>query len=610
MTGLLARPRTWVVVAAAGVLAAVPPLWDDGYYQNMLIMIFLMAVMASGWNIIGGYTGYMSLGQSVFLGVGAYATAIAANGWAISPFLAAPVGGLAAGTLAALIGLVTGRTRGHAFVMVTFAILDLFGIIALNWTAVTHGNDGMLLPLPDWDLAYANWPFYYGLLGLLALTLLLSWGIRSSRFGVGLLAIREDEDKAASIGVNAPVYKLLAFIASSVPIGIAGGIYGYYLSFLDSRAMFSIVTSVMLVLAALLGGAGTLWGPVLGAFLIEPLSQLTNQQFTGPTAGAWRLVLFGGILVVVVLFLPHGVIQAGRRLLRARRASGTAAAVGRRLATRTVTAESVPRWLVRDQDAVVPAGAVLEISGLRKRFGGLTVLDGLDLTVEHGSITGLIGPNGSGKTTVFNVVDGGMRADGGEIRFDGVRIDRLSRWDRSHRGIGRTYQITRVFPALTALQNVVAGARGFSFAGLAAPAMTGAQAARGAELLDLAGLADYRDLPAGELSYGQQKLVELAQVLMLQPRLVLLDEPAGGINPTQLEQLGGLIRELNRAGTTFLVVEHNMPFVLGLCDSVRVLANGTCIASGPPDEVRRDPAVLEAYLGEDLSLEHTTGTAR
>jgi branched-chain amino acid transport system permease protein len=572
--------------------------------QNLLIMTFLLAIMASGWNIMGGYTGYVSLGQSVFLGLGAYTTAIASDQLSISPFLAAPLGGVAAGLLAAILGLLTARVRGTVFIIVTFGILGLLGIVALNWTAVTNGSHGMVLPIPRWNLDYANWPFYYSLLGLLCVTVLLSWGIRASRFGVGLLAIRDDEEKAAGIGINTPLYKLVGFVASSVPIGVAGGIYGYYLTFLDPRAMFSIVTSITLVLAALLGGAGTLWGPVLGAFLLEPLAQFTNQQFTGPDAGAWRLVLFGGLLLAVVLFMPEGILPQTRAWYRRAKAAGTAAAVGQRLTPAARDAASVPSWLVRERAGpaeVSRAGEpVLEISGVGKRFGGLTVLDGCEFTVEAGSITGLIGPNGSGKTTVFNLIDGGMRCDAGQIRFEGRRIDTKARWKRSHLGIARTYQLTRLFPRLTALENVVAGVRDFSVSGLAAPAITGAEAKKGSDLLDLVGLGQYRDQSTGGLSYGQQKLVELAQVLMLRPRLILLDEPAGGINPTQIEQIAGLIRELNRAGTTFLVVEHNLPFVTELCDSVRVLAGGRCVATGRPDEVQRDPVVREAYLGADI----------
>jgi len=573
--------KALLALGAVVLAAAVPPLVADSYYQNMLIMTFLLAIMASGWNIMGGYVGYISLGQSAFLGLGAYTTAIIANDLGVSPFLMAPVGGVAAGLLAALLGLVTARCRGTVFIIVTFALLALLGIVALNWTSLTNGSHGLVMDIPTWDPAYANWPFYYVLLGLLALTVLMSWGIRRSRFGIGLLAIRDDEEKAAGLGVNTARYKLIAFVASSVPIGIAGGIYGYYLSFLDPKAMFTIVTSITLVLAALLGGAGTVWGPVLGALLVEPFSQWTNLQFTGPDAGAWRLVLFGGALLLVVLLLPKGILpEIKRRLVR----TPATAAVGKRLEHLPVRTGA--RSTVTDEP-------LLEVAELHKSFGGLRVLDGCSVVVRRGSITGLIGPNGSGKTTVFNLIDGGMRPGSGTISFRGERIDNLARWTRTHRGIGRTYQLTRLFPRLTVLENVLAGAH---------------RPERGLELLDLIGLADYREQLAGGLSYGQQKLVELAQVLMPDPQLVLLDEPAGGINPTQIEQLAGLIRELNQSGTTFLIVEHNMPLVLSLCDSVHVLAGGSRIASGTPQEIQQNPLVLDAYLGADFAALHRTGS--
>jgi branched-chain amino acid transport system permease protein len=218
-------------------------------------------------------------------------------------------------------------------------------------------------------------------------------------------------------------------------------------------------------------------------------------------------------------------------------------------------------------------------------------------------MTALIGPNGSGKTTVFNLIDGTMTPHAGEVWFEGERIDRLPPWRRAHRGLGRTFQITRLFREMTVLENVVAPLRSFSFRQLALGAVSGAEAARAEDLLEFVGMRKFRDQPAWALSYGQQKLVELAQILMLDPKLIMLDEPAGGINPTLVERIGETIRELNSQGKTFLIVEHNMPFVLGLCRPVLVLARGKTISEGSPEEVQRDPRVLDAYLGEDFRLE-------
>ena len=233
------------------------------------------------------------------------------------------------------------------------------------------------------------------------------------------------------------------------------------------------------------------------------------------------------------------------------------------------------------------------------RFGGVHAVDACSFAVPAGSITALIGPNGSGKTTLFNLVTGAMPLGGGEIWFDGTRIDKLPAWDRAHLGLGRTFQTTRLFKSMTVLENVVAPLPTASWGLMAKDAVSGNEAERARELLDFVGLGRFGDQRAGALSYGQQKLVELAQVLMLEPKMILLDEPAGGINPTLLNRMVEIIRDLNRQGITFLVVEHNIPMVLDLCDPVAVLSRGKIIAQGPPSIVRADPAVLEAYLGPE-----------
>lgn len=250
---------------------------------------------------------------------------------------------------------------------------------------------------------------------------------------------------------------------------------------------------------------------------------------------------------------------------------------------------------------------VLDVQDVSKRFGGLLAVDGVSFTVRENEVLGLIGPNGSGKTTVFNLIDGTMRPNRGEVWFDGTRVERMSAWRRSHLGLGRTFQITRLFRHMSVLENVVAPLRSFSWRQLTSDAVTGREAKRAAELLDFVGMADFADRPAGTLSFGQQKLIELAQALMLDPKLILLDEPAGGINPTLIDHIVGRIRELNGQGTTFLIVEHNLPLVTELCDPILVLARGACIASGPAEIIQREPAVLDAYLGEGWVAEERVG---
>jgi ABC-type branched-subunit amino acid transport system ATPase component/ABC-type branched-subunit amino acid transport system permease subunit len=584
----LADPRVLLVLA----LVAYPLIRPyDAYPQVVLLLAFLLATQAVGWNIISGYAGYVSLGHSVFLGLGSYTAGIVGAQTGLNPFLLAPLGGLVAVAAAVLAGSVVLRTRGHAFVIITIALLLATQVIATNWDALTGGSDGITLTLPTWSRDILNLPFYFAFLALMLASIGFSAWIRRTKFGTGLVAIREDEGKAATIGVDTPRYKIAAYGASVFVSGMAGAVYAYFLTFLNPIGAFSILGSVTIVLAALVGGRGTLWGPVIGAFIVQIASELATVYGGGTQS---RVLVFGLALVLVVLFLPAGLLPTVEAWWRRRHP---------REVTYTDHAGALVRreLTVRAREPVASDRPLLEVRGATKRFGGLVAVDGADLRVDAGSITALIGPNGSGKTTLFNLVTGTMRADAGEIWFDGRRIDRLPPWRRGHAGLGRTFQVTRLFKAMTVLENVVAPMPDGRWRHMFAGAVSGHEAERARELLAFVGLERFADQRAGSLSYGQQKLVELAQVLMMEPKLVLLDEPAGGVNPSLVARLAEIVRDLNRQGVTFLVVEHNIPLVLELCDPVVVFERGRPIAAGPPSMIRNDPVVLDAYLGHDWS---------
>ena len=601
MSRLRAIPRQHLVAGVCLLALLLYPVinpWQP-YPQGVMLLGFMLAIQASSWNIISGFAGYISLGHSMFLGLGSYTVAICALAWGVNPLWLMPLGGVTAVVAALLIGSVVLRTSGHAFVIITIAMLLAAQILAVNFKGLTQGSDGITLELPFWSRDYQNIPFYYIFLGLLVLTVLYTAWIRRTKFGTGLIAIREDEGKAASIGVNTTRFKIVGYAASAFFIGVAGGVYAYYLTFLNPVGSFAILGSVVIVLAALTGGKGTLYGPVVGAFIVQLASEAATV-YGG--SSQTRVLLFGAALVAVVLFMPAGLLPTIEARWRKRHPvtvefTDQAGALGRSPATtRERALEDVAQAVADD---LTQGEVLLEVRGASKSFGGLVAVDNASLTVRKGTITGLIGPNGSGKTTLFNLITGGMAADSGEIYLEGQRIDKMPPWQRGHLGLGRTFQVTRLFKDMTVQENVVAPLPDSRWRTMFADAVSGHEAARAGELLDIVGLRRFAGERAGDLSYGQQKLVELAQVLMLEPRLILLDEPAGGVNPSLLGRLTEVIRELNQRGITFLVVEHNIPLVLELCDPVVVFSRGRSIAEGPPGTIREDPVVLDAYLGDD-----------
>jgi branched-chain amino acid transport system ATP-binding protein/branched-chain amino acid transport system permease protein len=618
--------RRTLITLALAALAVFPLVSNDLYYQAMLILTFLLAIGATGWNIMGGYAGYISLGNSAFVGLGAYTTGILAAKDNVSPFLGCLAGGLLCAVAAAVLSLVTRRTRGMYFIIVTFAALQLLGIVATIWSGLTGGSQGLALPIPTWSLTYQNWPFYYPLLALLVLAVAVSAWVRRSKLGLGLFAIQDDEGKAAGLGLATSAYKLIAFVLGGTFLGVAGGIYAYYVTFLNVSAVFDIVTSMLIVLSALLGGRGTLWGPVLGAFIIEPLANLTSTSLGGADAGAIRLLLFGGLLGIVVLFLPRGLLPtvsawkdqkqsrdqeqggpervllplAGDIPLEGAQPSDGQGAAHRPGSLTVARPDAMPARA--GVNASSSDGTVLAVRGLARSFGGLRAVDDVDLTLTQASVTGLLGPNGSGKTTLFNLIDGTVRPSSGRLTLAGRRVDRRGRQARAHAGLARTYQLPRLFPSLTVTENVVLAERRFSLARLLLPRVTAAERARASAVLADLGLAQYADTSPAALSYGQRKLIELAQVLWLDPALVLLDEPAAGISPALSQRLAGIIRQLRADGVGVLLVEHDVAFLASLSDRVYVMANGKIIACGTVAEVSADQAVVDAYLGDQVAL--------
>jgi len=308
------KPRPGLALVAAGFIALLvfPLVQHSQYYQHIMIMTMMAAVLASSWNILGGFTGYTSLGHAAFFGLGGYLVALAHNHFGWHPFISSWFLGLIVLGVALLLGWVSLRTHGSAFVVVTIAMVFIFRLLALNLSGITNGARGLTQPRPGWggvgwSPEFIKVPFHYMMLALLCLTIFVSWRIRQSKFGLGLIAIREDEGKAEAVGIDTMLYKVLAFGISAYFVAVAGGIYSYLFTYIDPQFIFDIFAGVTMVLMALLGGRGTLWGPVLGAFIMQPLGSWVIGEFGGTQI---HLTVFGGILLMVMLFMPQGILPA------------------------------------------------------------------------------------------------------------------------------------------------------------------------------------------------------------------------------------------------------------------------------------------------------------
>ena len=583
------------------ILGLIPvALPDSDYEQSVLIVCFLFAIMASGWNIISVFAGYVSLGHSVFLGIGMYTGSILGQYFNLPTYYFFLVAMLVSVLIAVIIGAVILRTKSHSFVIITIALLLSVQLIFSNWRSFTGGAEGIIFRSPSWVRQLGNMPYYYMFFTIFLLTISLVWFITRSRLGAGFIAIRDDEAKAGSIGINTTQYKIIAYGLSAAPFGLAGAVYAQYLGFVNPIGAFNILLSVYLVLSALVGGKGTMWGPVLGGFIIALANEVATVSSGGISA---RVLIMGIILVATVMFLPQGILTSIKTItMRRRSAKKSVAFIDQASIAEPNTAISIDKIVRPESGQVDKSDVILKVTDIYKSFGGVKAVNGVSLEVKRGSITGLIGPNGSGKTTLFNCITGTYDIERGSVVLNGEEISKLQPWVRAHKGLGRTFQITKLFKSMNVLDNLVAPLEKPSYKKMLANKIQGDEVDRAREVLSFMGLSSFEQSKVGALSFGQQKLIEFAQILMLRPDIVMLDEPASGINPTLIERLSKAIKRLNEAGTTFLIVEHNIPLVLSLCDYVHVLSAGELMVSGTPDKIRNDEAVIEAYLGPDTLL--------
>jgi ABC-type branched-subunit amino acid transport system ATPase component/ABC-type branched-subunit amino acid transport system permease subunit len=586
----------------------IPPL--SGLYEqanpdvNARFFIFLgtsalvLALWAVSYNLMLGYTGMVSFAHAAYYGVGAYTVAYLGQTYRVP----ALVGLLLAPIAAALFGFVTGifalRAVRLYFSLLTLAISQLLYSIAFSWCAIgcDSGIHGIVLPdqLTDYSALY----YFVG--AVVALSLALMFMIVRSPFGSALAAIRENRLRASSIGLNVKAYELAVFTLASLFAGLAGGLFALFQQEAYPEMLYW-TNNAQPVVVALLGGTGAFLGPALGAVIYTALDTAVSKQFP------YQLdIILGAIVLAVVLVVPGGfadlpglIAKLRARVrrgedVRAAEIESTGEAIRSIDVSKAVRAEAI-------ETELAPGGrTMLRLEDLSKAFGGLRAVEGVGLEVLQGDRHAVIGPNGAGKSTLFNLITGRLKPDRGRVVFDGRDITGRPAHVIARAGIGRAFQVTSIFPRLSVRQNLqyaMLAQRGDSRRvwGLADRLYR----EDALELLDAVGLGAYAELPAGQLSHGDQRAIEIAISLALGSKLVLLDEPTAGMSPYETQKAMELVRQLaSERGLTVLFCEHDMQVVFGTARTITVMHLGRVLAQGSPDQVRSNPDVQKVYLGE------------
>ena len=574
-------------LAALAIVAWVLPYRLNVYWISVADTALLFALLAVGLGLVMGIAGQVNLAQVAFFGVGAYGVGILTTAHGFGFWLAALLAMVAAVCAGLVVGLPALRVQSHYLGIVTLGLAVAF----LDWVTnapVTGGDSGLSgIPTPPLFGVGLSSQYLYYYLELIVLAAGLAFGYFVVRTSLGrrMRAMRDDALAAGAAGAEIRVLRMIAFVLASVYGGAAGVLYAGLIHYIAPET-FSIADMFLLLAMVIIGGRQSLWGCVVGAI------GLTVAQQELINLAAYAQLGYGMLVVAVVVFAPTGLagVPSRVRRWRLRRRSGiSAAALG--------SFSGVP--------SSGRTGAVLEVSGLVMRFRGVIALDRVSLRAEPGEILGIVGPNGSGKTTLFNVISGLYRPSGGRVDLDGRVISGSRPWRISHHGVARTFQHLRLFGNLTVLDNVrMAMDRTRSwwswryvFWPVGVWRHERELSRQAGAVLDAFGLAAFAGALPHSLPYGIQRRVEIARAMASAPRLLLLDEPAAGLNGDEQRQLAEIVRAIRASGVTVVLIEHNMGLVMSLCDRVVVLDSGAVIASGVPASVAAQPAVLEAYLG-------------
>ncbi|MGX9854550.1 branched-chain amino acid ABC transporter ATP-binding protein/permease [Limimaricola variabilis] len=586
---------------ALGVLLAalvlVPVAIDDAFVYHIFITICIFAGLSTAWNVVGGFAGQLSLGHAIFYGIGAYVGMILTN-MGISPWIGMFAGAGVAVLAAVIISYPCFRLSGPFFALATIAFLEVFRVLALHFRELTGGATGMMIPLNigwEWMVFRERLPALIIAFGLLLVALAVSWWIRTHKLGFQLVATRERESAARAAGIATVRVRLIAVSVSAALTAMFGTFHAMYLTFIDPGEAFSLAFSIQIAMFALIGGIGTKFGPLLGAVLLVPITEFARGALGAEALGLHGFV-YGLVLVLVVLFLPNGIMGLIGGWFEPQ--SGSERRQAAPIQSDPTPVPAQPRSAEDERPQARPEGGeIMRVSHLDKHFGGLHVTQDVSFSLREGEILGLIGPNGAGKTTLFNMLSGFLRPDGGSVTVrarDGSWQAPSNPADFASIGVGRTFQIVQPFAAMTVEENIMVGAfHRHSHVGDARDA-----ARQTAERM---GLAPYLDSEAAGLTIGGLKRLEVARVMAMEPRVLLLDEVMAGINQSDVRRAIDLMLSIRDTGVSIIAIEHVMQAVMSLSDHVIVLSSGAVIAEGAPREVVQNSQVIEAYLGKEFT---------
>jgi branched-chain amino acid transport system permease protein len=578
------------------------------YLLHILIMIAIYAILGLSFNLILGYTGLIAMCHAAFFAIGAYTSALLGVHFG-THFLIGIVAGMGvAGVISLLVAIPAIRVRDEYLIVTTLALLMIVYTVLMNWIDLTRGAAGLSgIPRPSlfgYPIATPT-AFVPLLFGFAVLCFLVCWRIVHSPFGRVLRAIREDEVATESLGKNVRAFKVWVFVTGGALAAVAGSLFAHYMTYI-SPANFTINDTILIFAVVIIGGTANAWGPVVGAIiLVSVMEALRFMEISPLIVGFTRQIAYGAVLIGFMCFRPQGFLgefTSGPGKKEKKPAplpdenGGKSEAKGVR--------EKVS-GLFQERERQATPEKLLRLDGVSKNFGGLRAVNHCAMDLEEGEIVGLIGPNGAGKTTVFNVITGFYPPDTGSVHFAGKDISGLAAHGITNLGIARSFQDLRLFRNMTVLDNVL----------VARPRQTGENLIwtflrfgrvsreerqnreKALGYLKFVGLADKADELAGNLSFAEQKLLSLARLLATEARLILLDEPASGLDQMVMENLFPLVKDLVKFGKTICIVEHNMEVIRAMVDEIVFLNEGRVLARGTPEQIMNAPELAEIYFG-------------